>query len=535
MQEKKANGVYYTPQKLADYLVDYIFKKYEFHKEVDILEPSCGDGVFLKSLLNCKKIKTEYIINFNIVEKDNEELLKAISLIENSEANNKKINDYCGDYLDYSKNTKKTYDLIIGNPPYIKRNLLSESQINISSEIIKKAGISKKICMNIWIPFLISSIEKLKENGILCFILPSELLQVEYAKEIRVYLNNNFSIIEIFKFNELIFDGIEQDVVVLIGVKNCIDEGVIFHKLDNLNNLKKKHKIYKHKKTNNKWSEYYLSRKELMVINSVKKESNIKTISDLCYSKVGIVTGANDFFILNNKNAEEYNIEPYLTPIIKKSSYLSKSLIASHEDFDKIKNENKGCFLLNIDDNKTIIKNSNIHKYIIKGEKAEINKKYKCKKRPIWYKVPSVDVSEGMFFKRTHIIPKIIVNDVNALVTDTAYRIYMNKEYNIKSLTFSFYNSLTLMFVELLGRSYGGGVLELTPNEFKALPIPYLDINDEQFRQLDNMLKSSDDIEPILEYTDYILLIKGLGLSEIKVSEIRKIRQKLLMERIKKI
>ncbi len=42
------------------------------------------------------------------------------------------------------------------------------------------------------------------------------------------------------------------------------------------------------------------------------------------------------------------------------------------------------------------------------------------------------------------------------------------------------------------------------------------------------MLKNSNDIGPILDYTDYILLIKGLGLSEI-----RKIRLKLLRERIK--
>ncbi len=54
----------------------------------------------------------------------------------------------------------------------------------------------------------------------------------------------------------------------------------------------------------------------------------------------------------------------------------------------------------------------------------------------------------------------MVVNEVDDLVTDTAYRIYMNKEYNIKSLTFSFYNSLTLMFVELFRRSYGGGVLD---------------------------------------------------------------------------
>ncbi len=37
MQEKKANGVYYTPKKLAEYLVEYIHDKYDFNEEIDIL------------------------------------------------------------------------------------------------------------------------------------------------------------------------------------------------------------------------------------------------------------------------------------------------------------------------------------------------------------------------------------------------------------------------------------------------------------------------------------------------------------------
>jgi hypothetical protein len=36
-----------------------------------------------------------------------------------------------------------------------------------------------------------------------------------------------------------------------------------------------------------------------------------------------------------------------------------------------------------------------------------------------------------------------------------------------------FFNSLTLAWAEVCGRSYGGGVLELEPREAEELPIPY--------------------------------------------------------------
>lgn len=532
MQEKKANGVYYTPEKLADYLVKYIYDRYNFNEEIDILEPSCGDGVFLKSLLKYTKTKKNYKINIHIIEKDNDELSKAIKLFKKNDSNNKTLSYYCGDYLDYSRNINKRYNLVIGNPPYIKRNLLNKNQIDISNNILKESEIEKTTVMNIWIPFLISAVQSLKEKGILCFVLPAELLQVEYSKEVRSYLNRIFNKIEIFKFSELIFKNIEQDVIVLIGIKGYESEKVIFHKLDNLEGLNKSHQVYIHKKTNNKWSEYYLTHSELKIVDSIRKELNIATINDICRSKVGIVTGANEYFILNNKNAKKYNLKKYLIPIIKKSSYLTKSLIVKHEDLSEIIDSNKDCMLLFLKSDSVIRKNTKIYKYIKKGEQEKINNKYKCSKRIKWYSIPSVDTSDGMFFKRIHITPKIVVNKANVLVTDTAYRIYMNQGYNIDSLVFSFYNSLTLLFVELLGRSYGGGVLELTPNEFKALPIPYINISNKQFNMLDNMLKNNNDIEKILDYTDDILLIKGLGLSKNKVNEIRQIRYKLLTERI---
>lgn len=527
MQEKKANGVYYTPKSLADYLVKYIFEKYKFNREIDVLEPSCGNGVFLNSLINCEKIKKNYMLNFNFVEKDKNELLKAINLVKDN-----KFEYYNGDYLEYSQKVNKLYDLIIGNPPYIKRSLLTKAQVNSGCKIIEKSGMNKSVGMNIWITFLISSIQKLKKEGVLCFVLPAELLQVKYSDEIRRYLNQQFSIIEIFKFNELIFKDIEQNVIVLIGIKGCMKESVIFHELENLHSLTESHKINVHKKSNNKWVQYSLDKDEIETVNYFNKEMGISTIKDFCHSKVGIVTGANEFFILNNESSQKYKIKRYLTPIIKKSSYLSKSLVVNRLDLDKIENEKKQCLLLYIDDSKKIRKNSKLYKYLEIGRKNKIDKRYKCNKRTVWYKIPYVDISDGLFFKRTHIIPKIAVNQAKALVTDTAYRIYMNSGYNIESLVFSFYNSLTLMFVELLGRSYGGGVLELTPNEFKALPLPYIDISKKQFTKLDNMLKNSNNIDDILKYTDYIILNKGLGLSNNKIMKIRQIRSKLLMNRI---
>jgi adenine-specific DNA-methyltransferase len=63
---------------------------------------------------------------------------------------------------------------------------------------------------------------------------------------------------------------------------------------------------------------------------------------------------------------------------------------------------------------------------------------------------------------------------------------------------FSFYNSLTLVFAETNGRYYGGGVLELTPSEFKKLPIPYINISASKFEDFTNEFENKENIEEII-------------------------------------
>jgi hypothetical protein len=75
--------------------------------------------------------------------------------------------------------------------------------------------------------------------------------------------------------------------------------------------------------------------------------------------------------------------------------------------------------------------------------------------------------------KRAHHLPRLLLNEAEALTTDTAYRITPHG-ISAEALVAGFVNSLTLVSAELEGRHYGGGVLELVPSEIERLPIPML-------------------------------------------------------------
>jgi adenine-specific DNA-methyltransferase len=95
----------------------------------------------------------------------------------------------------------------------------------------------------------------------------------------------------------------------------------------------------------------------------------------------------------------------------------------------------------------------------------------------------------------------------------------------------AFLNSLTFAFSEVTGRSYGGGVLELEPNEAEKLPLPLKNAERLDAFDLHEMLLA-DRIDDVLETTDKALLIGGLGLSRREAKALREIWQKLRDRRI---
>ena len=109
----------------------------------------------------------------------------------------------------------------------------------------------------------------------------------------------------------------------------------------------------------------------------------------------------------------------------------------------------------------------------------------------------------------------------------------MKDNWDLNSFIFSFYNSLTLVFAETNGRYYGGGVLELTPSEFKKLPIPFFSIDTNEFENFTNEFENKKNIEEILSKYDRKILKQVLNLNDYEINKIQNIRKKLINKRMR--
>jgi hypothetical protein len=112
-----------------------------------------------------------------------------------------------------------------------------------------------------------------------------------------------------------------------------------------------------------------------------------------------------------------------------------------------------------------------------------------------------------MLSKRSHLYPRLLLNRASAFTTDTIYRgnVVPGSAVGASDLVAAFHSSLTLLLVELEGRSFGGGVLELVPSEIARLSVIAVPGFRQHLTGLDRVARSGD-AECLVEATDRLLV-----------------------------
>lgn len=521
----KLRGGFYTPSAIASFILKWAFNG---NKSLDILEPSCGDGVFLEEMKNGGY---EYNSVTGIeLEPEEAEKSKSIGL--------KKAKIISADFHEYCMHSDQRYDLVIGNPPYIRYQYFDKEQQQYAANIFNKAGLKYSKLTNAWVSFVVGSSLLLKENGKIGFVLPAEILQVSYAQPLREFLAQFYNKINIVSFEKLVFPHIQQEVVLLLCEKNNSNTHLIEHlelrdaedlaKLD-VSKLKSPKKKIDFKA--NKWTFYFLDQDEINFLEKFQEEGIISQLGEYAKVEVGITTGSNPFFTVPISTVKQYNLEKYAKPLVGRSVQVPSAIFTNKDWIQNRKNEAR-THLLTFPLMKDLNGSLGAREYIAHGEELKIHEGYKCRIRDEWQMVPSLRISDALFIRRNNLFPKLIINEAQAYTTDTMHRVTVKPNTEIKALTASYYNSLSLAFSEICGRSHGGGVLELMPNEVERILLPYNKNNADLLPQIDKMVREKKDISELLKITNKKILKDNLGFSQADINMADGIWKKLSSRRL---
>lgn len=180
-QKKKDLGAFYTPTHTANYMINMFSS---VNGESKILEPCGGDGVFVRNLLNRKKVKPEQIEVWDINPRVERSIRKlGVKFV---------LKDTLLD-TEFKSLFQPKFTHIIGNPPY-----LNKQSLYIKKNKKKLRKIYKDISVNdTYALFLYLCGNLLEKDGELVFIISDTYRTLKIHKKLRYWLLRNFVIEEI--------------------------------------------------------------------------------------------------------------------------------------------------------------------------------------------------------------------------------------------------------------------------------------------------------------------------------------------------
>ncbi len=461
--EQKLRGGYYTPSDLAQFLTAWAAGK----QGQRVLEPSCGDGAFFPALAMSGAKVTAFEIS-------PEEAAKASSRCDGD------FKVHNRDFLEWALQAKPSqFDAVVGNPPFIRYQYLPTDFQDNAERVFARLGCKFTKHTNAWVPFILAGIELLRPGGRLAMVVPSEIVHVMHAQSLRTYLGQQCRRIVIVDPQEIWFEGTLQGAVLLMAEKKLSPkvhgEGLGIHRVSGRDFLREDPesifnapRAINGKTVQGKWTRALVPPATLSILDAIEADKRFCRFSSAAKVDVGIVTGANSFFLVTDDVVRQNGLEQWAHPMFGRSDHCP-GVIYDSEQHARNAAMGKPTNFLWFD--RSVEDSPKGRAYIASGEREDLHKRYKCRIRSPWYRVPSVHATEVGMLKRSHDTPRLIINRADAYTTDTAYRIRVLRG-TADALVYGFYNALTALSAELEGRHYGGGVLELVPSEIEKLLLP---------------------------------------------------------------
>jgi len=477
---RKDLGAFYTPPELADFAVAWALRD----PGATALDPGCGDAAFLLSAarrLRSLGTSSDAIarqlsgvdLNIDAVETAASELARAgiarPTLIQS-------------DFFLVGSPPREgsalpLVDAIIGNPPYVRYQLFRDEGRKAGLRAALRAGVLLPELASSWAPYVIHASTFLRPGGRLALVLPGELLHVGYAAAVREFLLRDFSDLTIVTFEEKVFPGALEEVVVVMGVKAPGDGRLRACRLTSLRDLAAGPDAVLAKSRvctpapGQRWLTALLEETAAFGVKKAIDRARFRTLGDLGRADIGVVTGANDFFVLGQADVDRHKIPASaLVAAVSKASHVAGSRFTVG-DWQAQARAGDPAYLLAIDERAA---KGRVARYLEIGESLGLPARYKCRTRRPWYRVPYIRRPDLFLTYMAHVAPRLVVNEAGATSTNTVHGVYLEDPSLADALAAAFLCSATLLSAEIEGRSYGGGVLKLEPREALRLRVPEL-------------------------------------------------------------
>jgi len=471
-REKLRNkGQFWTPDWVADMMVEYVVEKSNL-----VFDPAAGTGAFYNALK--KNRFHQQKINFYGIDIDKKVIKEGLD-------NGFYDRSLCTlEIRDFIFNPpKRKFKAIIANPPYIRHHRLPMTTKDKLKKIAKDImGFSIDARAGLHIYFLIQALGLLDKDGKLAFIMPAGICEGIFAESLWGWITREYCLECVITFSPEAtpFPNVDTNAIVFLITKKKPENQILWvvTKTAGSNDLKNfvKSKF-------KKFDFPSLEIKKRILDEALKtglsrppqKVNDIKyKFADFAKVMRGIATGANSFFLLTLKQAEELNIpREFLKPAIGRTrdvegTYIDKKTLKGLND------KGRPTLLFSPDGRALEGFPEEVRNYLLYGEVLGLNKKPLIRTRNPWYKMEKRKIPPFLFAYLGRRNTRFIRNYAKVLPLTGFLCVYprsQNKDF-IEKLWQILKHSEIINNLQLVGKSYGGGAIKVEPRALEKLPIP---------------------------------------------------------------
>lgn len=466
---RKARGAFFTPEPITRFIADWAVRS----SDDTVLEPSAGDAAFLVEAV--RRLGEHGVLTPHVdgVEIHEHSARLASSRVAKAGGT---ANITVGDFFLVQPDAR--YSAVIGNPPYIRYQDFSGEARTRSREAALKAGVALTALASSWAAFTIHSALFLSPGGRMGLVLPAELLSVNYASAVRQFLFDRFRSVELVMFTERVFPEAEADVVLLLA--DGFDQGPTDHATihqaqdaDALTTLGVP-LTWRPSDPSGKWTGLLVDSEAVQPLRRLRENGHFTNLDRWGETTLGMVTGNNRYFALSPSRVAELGLtRKDLVRLSPPGSTHLRGLELSRSMMARLGREGKATWMFRPSGRLSPATQAYIHA----GHLAGVDNAYKCRVRDPWYRVPLLPVADLLLTCMNADTPRLTTNTACAHHLNSVHGVYLNdqvRDLGCELLPLASLNSLTLLNAEMVGRSYGGGILKLEPREADvwAMPTP---------------------------------------------------------------
>jgi adenine-specific DNA-methyltransferase len=423
---------------------------------------------------------------------------------------------------------------VVGNPPYVRYQSVKARQA-LGRDLAAQKGLRLSRLASSWAPLLLHAADFVADGGRLAQVLPAELIHAQYAHQILDHICERFDRVSVAMFEDHVFPGAQEEVVLLCAEGRGAGgaDGVEILSFKNLGDLQlstasgaRRRQVGPHKLLAG-----LLDPAALEVYDELAGGERTRRLGQLASIDIGAVTGANSFFVRPGNEVKGVPAQ-FLRDAVSKAAHIQGARLGKRDLRDMDARGRPSRMLVLEPDAGRI---DAVRRLIEEGEATGINQRYKCRIRDPWWVLPSSQVAGPPALFLTYMsagFPRLAVNEAGALSTNSVHGVRLLNGTDPRVLAAGFYTSLTMLSAELVGRSYGGGVLKLEPTEAERLLVARPSVGHRDLLRRVDLLVRAREYERALDLVDRAVLVEDLGVAPEQVALLRSAAHRLRQRRL---